>query len=42
MSPGKLLSEPSFTVNELVPEAGKKYNYGAVIEDLDLSEINGQ
>ena len=41
MSPGKLLSEPSFTVTPLKPEEGKKYNYGAVIDDLDLSDING-
>jgi len=41
MSPGKLLSEPSFTVTPLTPEGGKKYNYGAIIDDLDLNDING-
>ena len=26
----------------LKPEPGKKYNYGAIIDDLDLGDINGE
>ena len=40
MSPGKLIAEPSFTVTDLPKSAKDKTNYGAVIEGVDLNNVN--
>ena len=41
MSPGRLLAEPSFTIIPMQKELGKKTNFGATIDDLDLGNISG-
>ena len=41
MAPGVLAPEPTFTVNVMNKSATKKYNFGAVIDDLDLENISG-
>jgi xanthine dioxygenase len=42
MSPGKLLSQPSFKLTPIKPSQGKKCNFGAVAEGLDLNDIAGK
>jgi hypothetical protein len=42
MSPGKLLSEPTFTLTPVEKSPEEKYNYGAVITGLDLNDIDGK
>lgn len=41
MSPGRLASESTFEIKELKKSANEKYNFGAVIEDLDLGNMSG-
>jgi hypothetical protein len=41
MSPGKLLSEPSFKLTPIEKTPSEKHNYGAVITGLDLNDIHG-
>ncbi|XP_014556027.1 hypothetical protein COCVIDRAFT_38263 [Bipolaris victoriae FI3] len=40
MSPGRLASESTFEIKELKKSANEKYNFGAVIEDLDLGNMS--
>lgn len=42
MSPSKLLPKASFTLLPIEKSAQEKYDYGAVIVDLDLNEISGK
>jgi hypothetical protein len=42
MSPGKLLSEPSFKLALIEKTTSEKHNYGAVITGLDLNDIHGR
>lgn len=42
MSPGKLLSEPSFKLTPVEKLENEKFNFGAVITGLDLNNINGK
>ncbi|KAH8681919.1 hypothetical protein BX600DRAFT_429821 [Xylariales sp. PMI_506] len=39
MSPGKLVSEPSFKLTPLEKTAKEKYNFGAVVEGVDLNNV---
>ena len=41
MSPSVLKSEPGFTVVPMKKTSDDKTNFGAVIGDLDLSDISG-
>jgi hypothetical protein len=40
MSPSKLI-EPTFTLTPMKAPADKKYNFGAVVTDIDLNNISG-
>ncbi|KAM0322273.1 hypothetical protein ACHAQA_009562 [Verticillium albo-atrum] len=40
MSPGRLTTEASFTIEPMAKTAGEKHNFGATISDLDLNTIS--
>ncbi|KAH7357726.1 hypothetical protein B0T11DRAFT_354227 [Plectosphaerella cucumerina] len=40
MSPGRITSETSFTVEPMTKSAAERHNFGAIISDLDLNTIN--
>ena len=42
MSPGELLSKPSFTIAPLEKQSEQNFNGGAVITGLDLNDISGK
>jgi hypothetical protein len=42
MSPAMVYDEPSFTLAPIQKTPEQKYNYGAVITDLDLNDISGK
>ena len=41
MAPGILVPEPSFTISPMTKTAKDKHNFGAIIEDIDLENIEG-
>jgi hypothetical protein len=42
MSPGKLISEPSFKLTNIEKLPNEKFNFGAEVTGLDLNNISGK
>jgi hypothetical protein len=42
MAPSRLAQEPTFTVTPMIKSPQDKHDFGAVIEGIDLENINGQ
>lgn len=41
MSPAALTPEPTFQVLPLIKRKDQKFNFGAIVEGLDLNNISG-
>lgn len=41
MSPSATISEATFTITTMKKSSNDKHDYGAIVSDIDLNDING-